>query len=589
MKKTTIKKLAMTMTLTMTVGTMLAGCGGKTEPAATAAQETKQEAGQTSGETAAPAAEATYGKVSVMTYDRGTISSSEGSMTDNRWTKWINENAPFDEVTFVAVPKAEAAQTMSNLFSAGEGPDVVATYEDILPFINNGMALEITDEMIDKMPNYKRMMEEYPMIDKICKVNGKRYAIGKMSNVLPNHAIVIRKDWLDKLGMSLPETSEELLEICRAFTEDDPDGNGQDDTWGISMTTDTQRILSHMFGFPNPEKYAMIDGELTYLWDQMESWLEYNKKMVNNGYVNPDFTTMKGDDDRADFLNGKIGIYGSGRFSQVNSSIYRDFKTANPDGQLDTFPLPKTEYGSYIGYMNGGPSFVGFINAETENLDGALAYINWLCDPKTSEYLMYGEEGVYYTKDSEGTHVVVDAAKNEVEFNYASDYSIIKNELLTGGEASANIHADDFYNQYLKSDDPIMHEFGDLYYKMTLIVNDEQAMEPRKWQQGLPPLPTELNIIKATADSRTNDKIDMLKAGLANKDESAHDTIENIKKVWYESGGQKVEDYFKEYYKNAGTNALLAEDFHASKDQPVMTELAQKNSQLAKDGKLELR
>lgn len=107
--------------------------------------------------------------------------------------------------------------------------------------------------MLDKMPNYKRMLEEYPIIDKLCKVNGKRYRIGKMANVLPNHTIVIRKDWLDNLGLSIPETPEELLEICRAFTEDDPDGNGKDDTWGISMTTDTQRILAHMWGFPSPE------------------------------------------------------------------------------------------------------------------------------------------------------------------------------------------------------------------------------------------------------------------------------------------------------------------------------------------------
>lgn len=583
MKKTTIQRMAMALTVTAVIA--LTGCAGGTKQAAGTTVQGNQE-GQTE---AGGQKEGSYGKISVMTYDRGTINSSEGTMTDNRWTKWINENAPFDEVTFVAVPKAEAPQTMSNLFSAGGGPDVVATYEDTLPFVNNGMALEITDEMLDKMPNYKRMLEEYPIIDKLCKVNGKRYTIGKMSNVLPNHTIVIRRDWLNNLGLPMPETPEELLEVCRAFTEDDPDGNGKDDTWGISMTTDTQRILAHMWGFPSPEKYTMNDGELTYAWDRMESWLEYTKKIIDNGYVNPDFLTMKGDDDRADFLNGKIGIYGSGRFSQVNTSIYKDFKASNPDGQLDTFPLPATEYGAYTGYMNGGPSIVGFINAETENVDGALAYINWLCDPEISEYLMYGEDGVYYKKDSEGTHVVVDAAKNEVEFNYASDYSIIKNELLTGSENPVNIHADDYYNQYLKSDDPIMHEFGDLYYKMVLIVNDTQAIEPRKWQQALPVLPTELNIIKATADPQTNKKLDSLKAGLANKDLSAHEIMENVKKAWYDAGGQKVEDYYRQYYKDAGADALLEEDYDALKDQPVMTENARKNSQLAKDGKLSIR
>lgn len=587
MKKPTIQRVALTMALTMTMGTVVTGCGSKTEPTVSTTSATQQESVQP--ESTTEEAAANFGKISVMTYDRGTINSSEGSMTDNRWTRWINENAPFEEVTFIAVPKAEAPQTMSNLFSAGTGPDVVANYEDTLPFVNNGMALEITDEMIDKMPNYKRVLEEYPVIDKLCKVNGKRYTIGKMSNVLPNHTIVIRTDWLDNLGLSMPETTDDLLEICRAFTEDDPDGNGQNDTWGISMTTDTQRILAHMWGFPSPEKYAIIDGELTYQWDKIESWLDYTKKIIDGGYVNPDFMTMKGDDDRADFLNGKIGIYGSGRFSQVNSPLYKDFKTANPDASLDTFALPATEYGAYTAYCNGGPSIVGFINADTDNVDGALAYINWLYDPEVTEYLMYGEEGVYFTKDSEGTHVVVDAAKNEIEFNYASDYSIMKNELFTGSEVAIDVHADDFYNQYLKSSDPIMQEFGDLFYKMTLIANDDQAGDPRKWQQALPVLPTELNIIKSTADPQTNEKLDTLKAALADKNKTAHDAVEEIKQSWYDAGGQKVEDFYREYYKTMGSEALLFEDYFNLKDQPVMTETAQKNSQLAKDGKLTLR
>lgn len=582
MKRKTMKKMALVMAVAVAATTALAGCGSSGEKAAdgTKTETTGQEtAGGTTaaGTDTTTAAQEKTGKVTVMTYDRGTMANSEGTLNDNRWTTWIRENAPVKDIEFIAIAKAEAPQTMNNLFASGEGPDVVANYEDVLPFIQNGMAMEITDEMLDKMPNYKMILDKYPALRKLSTVDGKLYTTGKMSNVQPNHTIVIRKDWLDKLGLEIPTTPEELLAVAEAFTHDDPDGNGIDDTYGISMTTDTQRWLSHMWGFPNPEKYAMVDGELTYVWDRIESWLDYSKQFVDKKLVNPDFMTMKGDDDKADFLNGKVGIYASGKFSQANTSIYSDFKKNNPDGYLDTFAMPETKYGKFIGYMNGGPSLLCFINSQTKNLDAALAYINWLYDPEVSEYLMYGPDGVYNKKDEEGTYTIVDAEKNAVEFNYASDYSIIKNEFLDGSKEPVDRFANDYYNKYLKTDDPVQWEFGDIYYKMCEIANDPEAIDPRKWQQGLPALPSDLLVIKATANS---DVDNILKAALGDSSKSAAAAVEEAKNAWYGAGGQKVEDYYKAYYKEAGSNALLAEDFQELKAMPSMLESAKKNSKL---------
>ena len=45
----------------------------------------------------------------------------------------------------------------------------------------------------------------------------------------------VRQDWLYNLGLAPPRTTEELLEMARAFTHDDPDGNGQDDTFAMML------------------------------------------------------------------------------------------------------------------------------------------------------------------------------------------------------------------------------------------------------------------------------------------------------------------------------------------------------------------
>lgn len=51
--------------------------------------------------------------------------------------------------------------------------------------------------------------------------------------------MIIRQDWLDNLGLEAPTTIDEFEEVIRAFTEDDPDGNGEKDTYGFTYEGDT--------------------------------------------------------------------------------------------------------------------------------------------------------------------------------------------------------------------------------------------------------------------------------------------------------------------------------------------------------------
>lgn len=585
MRRSFFKKLTSAAALSMAAMMLVTGCGndgGTKDDIVSKESSTGKEvsAATESGEEQSKI----QSSISVMVYDRGNMPSSEGTLNDNRWTTWIRENCPVENVEFVSIPRSEASQTMSSLLAAGEAPDLLPNYEALSQFNQNGMCLEITDDMLSQMPNYSMLLEKYPMMKKTATVDGKMVYFTKFSNILPNHTIVIRKDWLDAVGMDIPTTPEELYDVIYAFTYNDPDGNGVDDTWGINLTADAQRVLAHMYGFGNPMKYAFDEnGELYYVWDRIESWLDFTKRLVNDKLVNPDFVTMKGDDDQADFISGKIGIYCSGKFTNASRlNLFRNFKEAFPDATLDTFALPVTEYGQYTTYSNGGASIVGFINSDVadDKLDAVLAYADWLYDPATSEYLYYGPDGVYNKIDEYGTYAIVDSEKNATEFDWATDYHIMKNELLDGREEPISVHANDWYNTYLASDDEVLHEFGDLYYKMCMIANDKSTPDPRKWlNDGLPELPYDLALVSSTADKQVND---LLGAAIANTELSTADAIAQAKAAWYDAGGQGVDDYYKEYYKNAGDSALLQDDFTNAKSDPEMTEAAKANSSLYK-------
>lgn len=511
------------------------------------------------------------GSITVMVFDRGNVPNSEGSAANNRWTQWVKDNAPV-EVEFVSVARADADQLLVHLFANDSAPDYIPYGSNPQTFVTNGMCMEVTDEMLQQVPNYLQRIAAYPEADKAATFSGIRYGFGYAENIFHNHNIVIRKDWLDNLGLGVPTTTDELLNVMQAFTIGDPDRNGLHDTWGTSMTGDSQRIYAHMWGFPWPEKYVEDEnGNVIYAWERMEKWLDFCKTVINSGYVNPDFMIMKGDDDRVDFLNGRIGIYGQARFSNPSSgaALFRDFMVRNPEAELVSFALPATEYGQFTAYINGGASFDGFINPKTENLEGVLAYVNWLMEPEVEEYLSFGPPGEYYARSDNGTYYAVASAEvieKELAWSPFYDASI----KLNGDEVDR--FANDQYNQYLISDDPVVQEYGVLFYQMSCIANEPGAYDPRKWQQFLPVLPSDLQAIRAKANAEVDG---ILKAAMINPGITAAEAVANARQVWIDAGGETVDDFYARYYASTGETAFRMSDFQRMKAMPRLTKEAQ--------------
>jgi hypothetical protein len=101
---------------------------------------------------------------------------------------------------------------------------------------------------------------------------------------------IVRQDWLDKVGLSLTGdnsvTLDPFTEIMKRFTLNDPDGNGQNDTYGFTAAS-TGGMLFLIFANPfevNGDWWLKTDkGPYPYIplmysraHDNMKKALEYN-------------------------------------------------------------------------------------------------------------------------------------------------------------------------------------------------------------------------------------------------------------------------------------------------------------------------
>lgn len=114
------------------------------------------------------------------------------------------------------------------MLASGELPDMLEYNFFNFPggpekAIKDGYILELND-LIDKYaPNYKKYLQEHPEVEKMVKTDkGSYYSfpfIRGDESLLTFQGPVIRKDWLDELGLPVPETIDEWTTALKAFKE----------------------------------------------------------------------------------------------------------------------------------------------------------------------------------------------------------------------------------------------------------------------------------------------------------------------------------------------------------------------------------
>lgn len=141
------------------------------------------------------------------------------------------------EITNVAL-KGSASRTATDskqlfniMMASGAQADIVDYYKgDIEKYANEGAFIAL-NELIEKYaPNIKAFMEKNAEARKYMYASdGKIYMIPNFMDGQVAKGWMIRKDWLDKLGLGIPKTIDEYYNVLKAFKERDPNGNGKKD------------------------------------------------------------------------------------------------------------------------------------------------------------------------------------------------------------------------------------------------------------------------------------------------------------------------------------------------------------------------
>ena len=216
-----MKKRVVSLMLAAMMTVMAVGCGAKSDNGESASN----------GGGAADASALVDGKfaetqhITVEVYDRGNDGGSDP--VNNKYTDYIKKGMLDKynvEVEFVAVPRWTEVEQISNLLAANNAPDVCVTYDiaTIETYGNMGGIVDMKDALEsnkDILPNlWKHLGEtniywdQHPDTGTIWDINAVRENQNDVNTF-------IREDWLKKLNLEVPKTTEEFYNVICAFRD----------------------------------------------------------------------------------------------------------------------------------------------------------------------------------------------------------------------------------------------------------------------------------------------------------------------------------------------------------------------------------
>lgn len=147
--------------------------------------------------------------------------------------------------------------------------------------------------------------------------DGKLYALPYVSaNCYEPSMLWVRQDWLDNLGLEVPTTLEEVLEVAKAFKENDPDQDGLNNTGGIAFSNYLFDGITSLTGFFNgyhayPGTWVKLDdGNVVYgsVQPEMKEALARLAQAYQDGLIDHEFAVKDSSKVTEEVMGGKYGI-----------------------------------------------------------------------------------------------------------------------------------------------------------------------------------------------------------------------------------------------------------------------------------------
>ncbi|WP_409346511.1 extracellular solute-binding protein [Paenibacillus sp. MBLB4367] len=285
----------------------------------------------------------------------------------------------------------------------------------------------IKQQLIRPLPDD---LSKYPNVYQIAQIPDVRaLARDKKLYMLPRIAyptndlwmlervVLIRKDWMNQLGLRDPKNFDQFSAMMQAFAEKDPDGNGENDT--VGLTANSMNYLSWAFSptFPQFAASQWVHEEERwvpyYASTKMNDVVSQFRKLYTSGGLDKDFTVMKEGDANEKFAQNKAGAFAFRATPAHLSELEHLWNRYNPGknffDSVKILHMWPADDGARYYYVAPTYWTETYFNAKLDDrkMDRIMRLYDYLLSPEGKKLMQYGIEGQDYKEEEEDKIVMI--------------------------------------------------------------------------------------------------------------------------------------------------------------------------------------
>ncbi|GGD83398.1 sugar ABC transporter substrate-binding protein [Paenibacillus nasutitermitis] len=221
----------------------------------------------------------------------------------NEFIKWLEDQTNI-HIEWEVAPEKSAQEKLNITLAGGDYPDVIMGF-NVTPvqmslYGKDGVFMPLSN-LIDKYGvETKKMFDAVPYAkDTITAPDGNMYGLPQVNecyHCTMSQKMWINQEWLTKLGLQMPATTEEFYQVFKAFKENDPNGNGKKDEIALAGYVNSGPEMFLMSAFVEKDMNDMIvnNGKVDVAFTQpgWKDGLAYLHKLYAEGLIAPETFTQ---------------------------------------------------------------------------------------------------------------------------------------------------------------------------------------------------------------------------------------------------------------------------------------------------------
>lgn len=325
-------------------------------------------------------------------------------------------------VNFQFVPNDQYADKLSEVLKSPSDLPMVMHVgkldQSIVSAANAGLFWDL-NEFIWDSAKYPNLSKANKNVCKSLEVNGKLVGLYKARDIGRN-GFSYRVDWAKKLGLGEPQTPEDVYNMMKAFTEQDPDGNGKNDTYGLALCNYTGPfdVMQTWFGCGNgwvEENGNIIPIHQTAAYKDALDWF---RRLYEEKLIPLDWRTRPSNKWADQVRSGEAGMFidvmdgarriWDGFVNDKTPSVAdaNEFASMGLVGAINGVTLATSGYNGFLVITKAA--------ATKEQVETCLHYLDKMCDDEMIILASYGLKNVNYTLDA-GGYLVPNADKGSAK------------------------------------------------------------------------------------------------------------------------------------------------------------------------------